>query len=201
MPPIPHRERLSAVRAAVFEIALRDGAVGIHFPAVAAEVGTSLSTLRRWVSTADRLPRLGIDHVEYRRRCRLQHRAPGEAAGTELWQDALNLLLRALPFDKARLDDERVWNILILGFSDTQWAHEARAAQDHYLATLVRTVISGHSNLDLEFEERRLAVLVRGTLAGVLDGLISPAETTGLVQRHVNELSAARHLGRSRGAA
>src|ERR1700741_904567 len=94
-----YSNRVVATRTAVFDIVLRDGVNALNYQAVATELGISLSTVRRWVPDADYLPRLGVAQVEYRRRCRLMQRAPGEVDATERWQRALNFLLRELPFD------------------------------------------------------------------------------------------------------
>src|SRR5690348_8516195 len=142
------KDRGTALRTAVFDVALREGAGGVTISGIARELGISVNTMRRWLRRPEHLPEFGIKHVQYRRRCRLMCPVPSAIAGDEKWRRALNELLRDLPYDQPTLDEHRVWTNLIAGFPDTPWSRtwndEAMARE----AALVHLVVSDLSPMD-----------------------------------------------------
>src|SRR5690349_5211974 len=108
MTPIPLSERPDALRRAVFNLVLCGGVEAISQEAVAREVGTSLSSIRRWV-TVDRLPVCGLEWINRRRLQRRFTPIPGEVLATSRTDHAWNILLRELPYDEERRDEEIVW--------------------------------------------------------------------------------------------
>lgn len=199
---VDYSARFHCIREAVFSLTLREGPTAISGPAVAAELGMSVSSVRRLVPAAEHLPRLGLEWVEYRQRGRLWHHLPELIDETEGWHRAANALLKELPFNDDRADDERVWWRLVTAFGSEPWAHQADGAQRSHLEGLVGSFVRELPGLvDPEFERQRLHALMSGATADVRAGGIDPQGCLTLVRRHLAEVAAARRGQARHGAA
>ncbi len=190
---IDYSGRFDCLREAAFTIVLREGTTGLTIPAVATELLTSVSTIRRSLASANSLPRLAYQWIDIRDRFRVDRRAPGEIPGTDTWSACLNALLRELPFDHSRTQDARVRAAVLSHDRFREWAVEASAARADRLRTLCDAT---HQDLalsatDLRYESQRLEALIEGTTANACAGRLVPEECVSVVRRHVLDLRAA----------
>ena len=187
-PNIPLIERPPRLRRAVFDIALHDGVAAITQPAVAARVGTSLASIRRW-ARATELPRLGLEWVLQRQRLHQFEPAPGEVEATSRPHRALNSLLRDLPFDDERRDEERVWSLLTWTFADDPWFRDAVADRAIWTEKTIGCITDVLPRASVELGRVRLKALVLGARGAVREGVIEPRQSVELVRQEVLELS------------
>lgn len=199
---VEYAERFEEMRQAVLTIALRDGTRHINYPAVAAEVGVSVMTLRRLMPSAIHLPRLGMDLLDRRARALLMRSVPGELPPEDPRAAAWNLLLRDLPCTAERAEDARAWRLLTAGYPDAEWSIAARNGYQMILAMIVDRVVPEHLPPGIrEFETMRLSAIVLGAIECVCSGTLSPAECVPLVRRHLEQQSSAWDEESSSGAA
>lgn len=172
-------------------ITLREGPAAITLPAVAAEMQTSLSSLRRILRSADALPRLGLQWVEARQRSRAFYRWSGELTGSDPLRRAVNGLLRMIPSTEAMADEARVWRALVEAHERQQsWAREARDGHEQNLeVNCLRIAAAVYPDVDAQARElERLRALADGATLRICAGVLSPEEGATLVRRHVVDL-------------
>jgi hypothetical protein len=199
---IDYSVRFQCIREAVYTLTLREGANAISGPAVAAELGMSLSSVRRLLRSAESLPHLGLQWVEYRRRTRLWQHAPGSFAPNEDWQRAANALLDHLPYDLQKQDDDKVWWRLVAGFHQEPWAQKACRDNQSWVLEAARAFVERLPGLpDPDYEKLRLVALVSGSAHDVRMESLEPGECLDLVRKHLLCVVAACHEGGAHGAA
>lgn len=184
MTPIPLPERPDALKRAVFNLVLRGGVDAISQEAVAREVGTSLSSIRRWMPV-DQLPSCGLDWIIRRRIQRRFEPIPGEVEVTSRTEHAWNVLLRELPYDKERRDEEIVWLTLATRFAGQRWVDDERAERRDHVQRVIGWIVEGAPQHHADHERLHLTALVHGTTAAIRDGLMAPAVGVALVHRYV----------------
>ena len=124
---VNYASRFEFLRRAAFAIVLDRGVGALSRRAVAAELGTSVSTVRRLLNPDARLTVLAMDEVERRRRLGRWGVPKGEP--TEV---ALDLLRRLLPDETHRIAEELVWWRLVLDDPPGERVTDnGRAAHDH----------------------------------------------------------------------
>ena len=195
---LPYSHRYQAVRRAVHAITLRDGVAAISLPAVANEVDLSVSSLRRLLPSAEILPRLGLDWVDYRERCR--YSVPVERGFTrdEITADATgalaagNYLLRQVPSTAEQREDVEVRRRLTAAFPHEEWAQDAtRTARSHLAAGVDRVVPPTWTAGVRAAEAARLTIVVLGAIDAVCQGIVRPDESAAIVRGHLDRLVAA----------
>src|SRR3954452_12304673 len=101
--------RFEFIRQAAFAVVRDEGADALSRRRVAAELGTSVNTIRRSVADWADLARLAADHVRSRRRSgRLGRRTDDPIEAAEL------LLRSVMPEDLTHLEEELVWLKLVV---------------------------------------------------------------------------------------
>lgn len=200
---IDYSARFDQVREASFAIVLRDGPHALTLPAIASELNTSISTLRRLLSSADLLPRLAYQWVDRRSRRRAFRDAPGELEHPADWALAVNSMLRLLPFDPPRADDARVRRAVLIHDAHRPWVDEATQPLAAFLRERSELAFA---DLDLPTDDKlRLALATRGLVTGtihlVCDGDLAPDQAVPLVRDHVLGLRAACRPDHHRDAA
>lgn len=189
---VDYSSRFAQIREAAYAIALRDGADGISLPRVAEEIGTSVSTVRRLLSSATHLPRLALDWHDFRNRSYLGRSAPGEVPREDPAAADVNPLLRELPYTEGRADDARVFRTVTLGFPSTPWAIEARNGRALLLATLGDRAVPEKLPAEARrLETSRLNALFLGAVEAVCDGVLRPQESVLVVRQHLSERASA----------
>jgi hypothetical protein len=124
---VNYASRFEFLRRAAFAIVLDRGVGALSRRAIAAELGTSISTVRRLLSPDAALTVLAMDEVARRRRLERWGVPKGEGA-----EVALKLLRRLLPDETHRIAEELVWWRLVLNEPpDERVTDDGRAAHDH----------------------------------------------------------------------
>lgn len=187
-PIVPLSDRNSAIRRAVFDLVLQGGVEAITQQAVADEIGMSLSSVRRWM-TVDELPPSGLEWIERRQRRRRFESVPGELVADSVKARVFNTLLRELPFDSERRDEEIVWLRLVTAFAGKAWADDGREARHTYLQRIAVTLTDDLPGEAVRDEQLRLISLVYGVTAAAREGVLEPADSLRLVRDHVLRLN------------
>jgi hypothetical protein len=124
---VNYASRFEFLRRAAFAIVLDRGVGALSRRAIAAELGTSVSTVRRLVHPDARLTVLAMDEVARRRRLGRWGVPKGEPV-----EVALKLLGRLLPDESHRIAEELVWWRLVLDEAPGEPVTDnGRAAHDH----------------------------------------------------------------------
>lgn len=192
---IDYSGRFDQIREAVFDIALRDGPHAISLPSVAAELGLSVSSLRRVLRSADALPRLGLQWVEIRQRKHLFERLSRDVRTPDALRRWVDYLFRLVPATDALADELRVMRSLIEEHArDCEWAREARDHWAQNVDVLSTRVVSclEMSEDDSQYEYERLRALLEGVTALICAGRLAPEAGASTFRRHVGDLIEAR---------
>jgi AcrR family transcriptional regulator len=124
---VNYASRFEFLRRAAFALVLDRGVGALSRRAIAAELGTSISTVRRLLSPDAALTVLAMDEVARRRRLGRWGVPKGEPA-----EVALELLRRLLPNETHRIAEELVWWRLVLDEPPGERVTDnGRAAHDH----------------------------------------------------------------------
>jgi hypothetical protein len=193
-PQIPWRDRPQLLRRATFDITLRDGIAALTHPRVAAEMGISLSSIRRWVR-ADRLPRCALEWNVRHRRIRLRDAVRGQ--DWPVHRRAAELLRGDLPLDDERRDEERAWILLTTAYERTGWARDEFDHRHRWTTSVIDALLSGLPDHEARRGRVRLWVLVQGVRVGVANGDVTPSEAGALLETDLAAIEQLRgDLGR-----
>ena len=158
-------------------------------PAIAADMGISVSSLRRAVASSQSLVRLAVQLLERRRSGRVLlrgHPALCDAA----WGRALGAVWVLLPNDVESVAEEIAWRGLTAGPEPSWRIAELRAARDVSLELALRRLLLDLGVAD-PAEQLRLRALLDGLVVGMCEGRVAPeqlapvlvAEATALASR------------------
>lgn len=186
---IPHGDRPLKLFRAVFDIVLRDGVGAINQAAVASEVGTSLASIRRW-TPAGRLPRCGLDWILRRRHARRFEPLAGALPEESTAARAANTILRHLPADEERRDEERVWSRLTDAFAHEDWARTEVEYRRRVTALAIAAMLDVDPEDTLTHERLELTTLIHGATTAVRDGVITPSESVDVIRPRLIVLAA-----------
>ena len=196
--------RIEQAREAVLAIVARDGVAALNQVTLAAELGLSLATVKRSISSSRVLPRLGVDLLARRFRrevtrqgwpdireefdCAVASQAGALALGPlegsvadegtrDEWVTALRALWCALPCDDSAAEDARSWATLTAAFSGCDdMIRELRDERQAWIAGLVEDVVARFPApvASRDHEVTLLLAVVTGLIDGASRGRLAP---------------------------
>lgn len=205
--------RIEQAREAVLAIVARDGVAALNQVTLAAELGLSLATVKRSVSSSRVLPRLGVDLLARRFRrevtrqgwpdtraefdcavaCQVGALAGGPLEGSvaegtrDEWMVALRALWCALPRDDSAVEDARSWATLTAAFSGCDDViRELRDEREAWITGLVEDVVDRFPMpiASRDHEAALLLAVVTGLIDIAARGRVAPEVARAALIRH-----------------
>lgn len=181
---VDYGARMDLVAEATCALAARSGGAAVTVPAVADELGLSVSSVRRCVASAASLESLAVRLLERKRTSRLLTRGRPDVGPRPAARE-LGALLRLLPADEEEVAEERAWRALSAGSEPSALVAEAKGARDVVLERAVRDLLLALGTSTLGHQQR-LRALVDGLLTGLCDQRLDLAEVTTLLVAEVS---------------
>lgn len=176
---VDYGARMDLVAEATCTLAARSGGAAVTVPAVADELGLSVSSVRRCVASTASLEALAVRLLERKRRSRLMTRGQPDVGAHPAARE-VGALLRLLPADEEEVAEERAWRALSGGSEPSVLVAEAKGARDVVLELAIRDLLVA-LDLPTPGHQQRLRALVDGLLAGLCDRRLDLADVTTLV--------------------
>jgi hypothetical protein len=158
--------RYELIREAVVRIAAREGAGGVSFVTVAAELRVSVSTLRRTLDSPNALPQMGTSLLARLRRQRRYMRGCPRGVERGSVEHVVWTLTSELPVTEEDLEQERAW-VQLTGPGASEACTELRRGDEDYLDALM---LGALKRLGTEESFRAQQTIA---LRALLDGLIA----------------------------
>jgi hypothetical protein len=184
---INYADRFEGIREAVYVLTLEKGVEAISLTAVAEWLQMSPRTVQRLLSSAEALPRLGMQWAEALNRRRLVNARRG-ATTLPRPERALDAILETMP-GRADAPDRQVWWDLVRAHEATSdWARDAREQHDSFVADLSLEAVADVAAERRDHEARRLHLLVIGAITRICSGSCGYDDAAELIRRHVLEV-------------
>jgi AcrR family transcriptional regulator len=185
---VDYGARMDLVAEATCVLAARSGGAAVTVPAVAEELGLSVSSVRRCVASTASLESLAVRLLERKRMSRLLTRGRPDV-GEQRAAREVGALLRLLPADEEEVAEERAWRALSGGSEPSALVAEAKGARDVVLELAIRELLVAIGAPAPEQQQQRLRALVDGLLVGLCERRLDIAEATTLVVSEVSLLA------------
>lgn len=195
---IDYTARFEGIREALFEITLREGAIGFTLPAVAAEMGIGVSTLKRTITGTAALPQVLVDYAHRLMRWQVlfSHRSLG-TPDEPPWRQQLHAVLAHLPRDRESREVFQVWDVATRSYAGTlEQARASRKDKAAWLAEAVRALVSSLQEAGTREQADPLTItaLVDGLRLAVIDGRCESDQAAAALTGYLESLLADRAL-------